>query len=67
MNDPIFGSRCVLVWEGIMKDNVFPEWSIKKFSSSQFAREYLRKMKVEHYWDLAMAGQIIEPDEEDVI
>ena len=59
--------RCQLVWEGIVKEKNFPDWSIKSFSTSQLAREYLRRHHVEQYWDLAMAEAIIEPDEDEVV
>lgn len=61
-------NRCSVVWEGIMKAPTFDDWSIKTFSTSLMAREHLRKFKVEHYWDMAMAQSIIESDaEEEVI
>eukprot|EP00123_Amoebidium_parasiticum_P017293 comp23789_c0_seq1/m.41295 comp23789_c0_seq1/g.41295 ORF comp23789_c0_seq1/g.41295 comp23789_c0_seq1/m.41295 type:complete len:592 (-) comp23789_c0_seq1:82-1857(-) len=60
-------NKCYLVWEGIVKHRTFPDWKFEKFSQSQRVRDYLKKMKVEHYWDLVLTEAIVEPDVDNVL
>ena len=43
-----------------MKNRAFGEVKFKMCPTESFAREQFKKHNVEHYWDLAYSGSIIE-------
>ncbi|CAH1986767.1 unnamed protein product [Acanthoscelides obtectus] len=53
-------NRCVLVWEGTTKQRNFGEMKFKVCPTEKLAREHFKKHKVEHYWDLAYSGAVLE-------
>ncbi|CAL1540677.1 unnamed protein product [Lymnaea stagnalis] len=53
-------NKCVLVWEGMVKTRSFDEMKFKTCPTESFAREQLKKQGVEHYWDLAYSGTVLE-------
>ena len=56
-------NSCVLVWEGQTKERSFGELKFKQCPSEKFAREHFRKAGVEHYWDQAYSGAVLEAAE----
>ncbi|KRT81839.1 hypothetical protein AMK59_5102 [Oryctes borbonicus] len=54
-------NKCVLVWEGTSKQRNFGELKFKVVPTEKMAREHFKKHKVEHYWDLAYSGAVLEP------
>lgn len=54
-------NKCVLVWEGTSKQRNFGELKFKVCPTERLAREYFKKHKVEHYWDLAYSNAVLEP------
>ena len=46
-------NRCLLVWEGSVKEPAFRRFQFKKCALEQDARDYLKRFRVEHYWDFA--------------
>ncbi|XP_044761879.1 U4/U6 small nuclear ribonucleoprotein Prp3 [Coccinella septempunctata] len=53
-------NQCVLVWEGTSKQRNFGEVKFKVCPTERMAREHFKKHKVEHYWDLAYSGAVLE-------
>ncbi|KAK9878981.1 hypothetical protein WA026_003799 [Henosepilachna vigintioctopunctata] len=53
-------NQCVLVWEGTSKQRNFGEIKFKVCPTERMAREHFKKHKVEHYWDLAYSGAVLE-------
>nr|XP_023021766.1 U4/U6 small nuclear ribonucleoprotein Prp3 [Leptinotarsa decemlineata] len=53
-------NKCVLVWEGTTKQRNFGEVKFKVCPTERLAREHFKKHKVEHYWDLAYSGAVLE-------
>ncbi|XP_047114545.1 U4/U6 small nuclear ribonucleoprotein Prp3 [Schistocerca piceifrons] len=53
-------NKCVLVWEGTVKQRNFGEMKFKVCPSEKLAREHFKKHSVEHYWDLAYSGAVLE-------
>lgn len=53
-------NKCVLVWEGTSKQRNFGEVKFKVCPTERMAREHFKKHKVEHYWDLAYSGAVLE-------
>ncbi|CAH0559492.1 unnamed protein product [Brassicogethes aeneus] len=53
-------NKCVLVWEGTTKQRNFGEMKFKVCPTERMAREHFKKHKVEHYWDLAYSGAVLE-------
>ncbi|KAJ8971747.1 hypothetical protein NQ314_000563 [Rhamnusium bicolor] len=53
-------NKCVLVWEGTSKQRNFGEVKFKICPTERLAREHFKKHKVEHYWDLAYSGAVLE-------
>ncbi|ENN82859.1 hypothetical protein HUJ04_010091 [Dendroctonus ponderosae] len=53
-------NKCVLVWEGTTKQRNFGELKFKVCPTERLAREHFKKHKVEHYWDLAYSGAVLE-------
>ncbi|XP_050411583.1 U4/U6 small nuclear ribonucleoprotein Prp3 [Patella vulgata] len=58
-------NKCVLVWEGTTKSRNFSEIKFKACPTETFAREQFKKLGVEHYWDLAYSGAVLESTGED--
>ena len=56
-------NKCDLVWEGQVKERCFGEIQFKQCPSEKFAREHFRKAGVEHYWDQAYSGAVLEAAE----
>lgn len=54
-------NKCTLVWEGTSKQRNFGEPKFKVCPTEKMAREHFKKHKVEHYWDLAYSGAVLEP------
>ena len=46
-------NRCVLVWEGSVKQPAFRKFRLVTFPMEHEARDFLRQSRVEHYWDIA--------------
>lgn len=53
-------NTCQLVWEGSVKQRSFGEIKFKVCPTEKLAREQFQKHKVEHYWDLAYSGAVLE-------
>lgn len=53
-------NKCVLVWEGTSKQRNFGEVKFKVCPTEKMAREHFKKHRVEHYWDLAYSGAVLE-------
>lgn len=53
-------NSCVLVWEGTSQRRHFGEIKFKVFPMEKMAREFFQKHQVEHYWDLAYSGAVLE-------
>ncbi|XP_018561348.1 U4/U6 small nuclear ribonucleoprotein Prp3 [Anoplophora glabripennis] len=53
-------NKCVLVWEGTSKQRNFGEMKFKICPTERLAREHFKKHRVEHYWDLAYSGAVLE-------
>ncbi|RIB04737.1 pre-mRNA processing factor 3-domain-containing protein [Gigaspora rosea] len=51
--EPPKENKCSLIWEGEVKDHGFKGFWFKTCPTEKMARDYLRKHKSEHYWDLA--------------
>lgn len=58
-------NSCVLVWEGTSQRRHFGEIKFKVFPMEKMAREFFQKHQVEHYWDLAYSGAVLEASEDD--
>ncbi|XP_055624221.1 U4/U6 small nuclear ribonucleoprotein Prp3 [Toxorhynchites rutilus septentrionalis] len=57
-------NSCVLVWEGTAQRRYFGEFKYKSFTMEKGAREFFQKHHVEHYWDLAYSGAVLEASED---
>jgi U4/U6 small nuclear ribonucleoprotein PRP3 len=57
-------NRCALVWEGTVKTRSFGAIIFKMCPTVTFAREYFKKMSVEHYWDIAQTDAILKQADE---
>uniref|UniRef100_T1J0D7 U4/U6 small nuclear ribonucleoprotein Prp3 n=1 Tax=Strigamia maritima TaxID=126957 RepID=T1J0D7_STRMM len=53
-------NRCHLVWEGTVKHRCFGDMKFKVCPTENHARDHFKKNGVEHYWDLAYSGSILE-------
>lgn len=53
-------NRCVLVWEGTSKQRHFGDIKFKVCPIEKMAREHFKKHQVEHYWDLAYSGAVLD-------
>ena len=49
-----------------MKNRAFSEIKFKACPTETFAREQFRKVEVEHYWDLAYSGAVLEAAGEEI-
>jgi len=58
-------NKCVLVWEGMVKSRNCVEMKFKNCPTETFAREQMKKLGIEHYWDLAYSGTVLETAGED--
>ncbi|XP_053681187.1 U4/U6 small nuclear ribonucleoprotein Prp3 [Anopheles nili] len=57
-------NSCVLVWEGMNQRRSFGEFKYKSFPLEKSARDFFQKHHVEHYWDLAYSGAVLEASED---
>ena len=53
-------NKCLLVWEGMVKNRAFGELRFKNSPNESFARELFKNHGVEHYWDLAYSESILD-------
>ncbi|CAF0703588.1 unnamed protein product [Brachionus calyciflorus] len=53
-------NTCALVWEGVVKTRSFGPMIFKMCPTISFAREYLKKLGIEHYWDKAQSDSILQ-------
>ncbi|CAF1047337.1 unnamed protein product [Adineta ricciae] len=53
-------NKCVLLWEGMVKERSFGEIKFKACPTDNFAREHFRRHGVEHYWDIGHNDTILE-------
>jgi len=53
-------NKCVLLWQGTVKDRAFGEIKFKQCPTENFAREHFRRHAVEHYWDIGNNEAILE-------
>ncbi|CAG8511816.1 6523_t:CDS:10 [Funneliformis caledonium] len=53
MMEPPKENKCVLIWQGEVKDRGFKGFWFKTCPTEKTAKDYLKKHKAEHYWDLA--------------
>ncbi|KAF8568148.1 hypothetical protein P879_01460 [Paragonimus westermani] len=51
---------CRLVWKGTVHQRAFDKVQFRACPTELFAREQFRKRDVEHYWDAAYSGAILE-------
>jgi len=57
-------NSCNLVWEGTCQRRHFGEIKFKVFPMEKMAREFFQKHQVEHYWDLAYSGAVLDASED---
>lgn len=55
-------NKCILVWEGQVKQRAFNDFKVKVSPNESFARELFKNQKVGHYFDLAFSSSILEQD-----
>lgn len=53
-------NKCVLVWEGIVKDWSFGEMKFKQCFIENMVCEYFKKYGVEYYWDFVLSEFVLE-------
>jgi U4/U6 small nuclear ribonucleoprotein PRP3 len=53
-------NKVVLVWEGTTKQRAFQDMKFKIVQTEEQAREYFKKHGVQHFWDLALSGTVLE-------
>ncbi|XP_034233784.1 U4/U6 small nuclear ribonucleoprotein Prp3 [Thrips palmi] len=53
-------NKCVLVWEGTVKQRNFGEIKFKVCPTEMLAREHFKRNNVEQYWDLSYSGAVLE-------
>jgi len=53
-------NKCVLLWEGTVKDRAFGEIKFKACPTENFAREHFRRYGVEHYWDIGHNDSVLD-------
>lgn len=53
-------NKCFLVWEGMVKSRACGEMKFRTCPTETFAREQMKKQGIEHYWDLAYSGTVLE-------
>lgn len=52
-------NKCSLLWEGQVPGRSFRVFKVKSMQNGEEARNFLKKFKVEHYWDLAFKMNIL--------
>jgi U4/U6 small nuclear ribonucleoprotein PRP3 len=57
---PDVANKCVLIWEGTMKERAFSDVKFKYVQTEEQGREYFKKHGIEHFWDLALSGTVLE-------
>ncbi|CAF3717455.1 unnamed protein product [Rotaria sp. Silwood1] len=53
-------NKCVLLWQGTVKERSFGEIKFKSCPTENFAREHFRRHGVEHYWDIGHNDSILD-------
>ena len=53
-------NSCALIWEGMVKNKNFGTIMFKMCPTASFARDYFKKLGVEHYWDIAQSDVILQ-------
>ncbi|CAF0894597.1 unnamed protein product [Adineta steineri] len=53
-------NKCVLLWQGTVKDRAFGEIKYKMCPTENFAREHFRRHGVEHYWDIGHNDSVLD-------
>lgn len=53
-------NKCILVWEGMVKERAFPDFKYKPMKTEEMVREFFKKYSVQHYWDAALSGTVLE-------
>ncbi|KAK0086294.1 hypothetical protein PV325_001839 [Microctonus aethiopoides] len=53
-------NKCILIWQGTSKQRHFNDIKFKVCPIEKMAREYFKKHQVEHYWDLAYSGAVLD-------
>jgi len=53
-------NKCVLLWQGTVKDRSFGEIKFKACPTENFAREHFRRHGVEHYWDIGHNDSVLD-------
>ncbi|KAK0090813.1 hypothetical protein PV325_003833 [Microctonus aethiopoides] len=53
-------NKCVVVWQGTSKQRHFGDIKFKVCPIEKMAREHFKKHQVEHYWDLAYSGAVLD-------
>lgn len=53
-------NKCLLVWEGQVKERAFKDIKIKQVPNETAARDLFKTQKCEHYWDLAFKVSILD-------
>ena len=53
-------NKCDIVWEGMVLTRAFQEVIFKACPTERYARDQFKKHGVEHYWDLAFSGAVLE-------
>jgi len=56
-------NKCVLVWQGTVKERSFGEFKIKVSPNESFARELFKNHGVSNYFDLAFSVSILDNDD----
>lgn len=54
---------CHSLFQGQTKERNFGEMRMKQCPTESFARDYFKKHGVEHYWDQAYSGAVLEATE----
>ena len=53
-------NKCILVWEGSVKQRAFTDFKTKVSPNESFARELFKNQNVSHYFDLAYSISILD-------
>ncbi|CAF0824165.1 unnamed protein product [Rotaria sordida] len=53
-------NKCVLLWQGTVKERSFGEIKFKSCPTENFAREHFRRHGVEHYWDIGHNDSVLD-------
>ena len=60
--DPV-ENKCILVWQGTVKQRAFNDFKIKVSPNESFARELFKNYGVSNYFDLAFSVSILDNDD----